>query len=326
MGCTRIHEFILARDRDLDQDIDALKKEATTWIVRLTSGDATVADANALKRWRAQSPAHESAFQDAAQTWNRLGPALETQLARPRAAVTRRRFLAAGSLAAGSAGAAFCLMELGIIPSMGMLLADYATAIGEQRTIRMPDGSTAALDGGTALSVRFSQTERQASLVAGAAVFDVAHDSARPFTVSAANGRTMGSDASFAVSLATDEVSVECLRGHVGVECRGRDDLIQGEAVNYSADGLSEKTKADIATSAAWRNGLLVFKNRTVSDVVSDLNRHRRGKIIVANSSLQARRISGVFHLDRPEEVLSHLEATLHARPVSLPGSVVVLL
>ncbi|MDE1991486.1 MAG: FecR domain-containing protein, partial [Rhizobiaceae bacterium] len=288
--------------------------------------NATVADADALKRWRAASDRHEQAFREAAQAWQRLGPALGARQIAPRAIMTRRRLLTAGGLAAGSAGVALGLSQIGILPLLDTWFADYATGIGEQRTVRLPDGSMATLDGGTALSIHFSQTDRAATLSSGAAVFDVAADAQRPFRLNAANGETASFDASFSAALGSDDVSIECLRGNVKVDCRGSDDLAEGEAVSYSSDGLGEKSKADVETSAAWRKGLLIFRNRTVADVVSDLNRHRKGKVIIASRSLRSQRVSGVFHLDRPEEILSHLETTMQTRPVALPGGIVLLM
>jgi transmembrane sensor len=45
--------------------LDPLIRDALAWVVRLKSGEATLADAERLVDWRAQSPAHERAFRDA---------------------------------------------------------------------------------------------------------------------------------------------------------------------------------------------------------------------------------------------------------------------
>lgn len=308
----------------MNRDLDALHKEATAWIVRLTSGHATGSDADALKRWRATSPGHEQAFQQAALTWRTLGPVLEEQRSSP--VFTRRRLLATGGAAAASSGLALGLAQIGILPSFDMLFADYSTEIGKQQTFHLPDGSIATLDGGSALSLTFSSTDRAATLSAGAAVFDVTPDTSRPFRLTASYGETITSDASFSVGLGSDDTSIECLRGRVQVNCHGREDIRSEEAITYSAEGLGQKTTTDPQTTAAWRKGLLVFKDRTIADVISDLNRHRRGTILIANSSLRKRRVSGVFHLDRPEEILAHLETTMQVRPIDLPGGVMLLI
>jgi len=58
---------------DPDGEADALKRDARRWVRQLVSGEATTADAEALKRWRQQSPAHESAFTEALRVWRGLG-------------------------------------------------------------------------------------------------------------------------------------------------------------------------------------------------------------------------------------------------------------
>jgi transmembrane sensor len=56
--------------------LDPLIRDALAWIVRLKSGEATLADAEQLIDWRAKSPAHESAFRDAVKCWRAIGRGL----------------------------------------------------------------------------------------------------------------------------------------------------------------------------------------------------------------------------------------------------------
>ncbi|MFO7190259.1 MAG: FecR/PupR family sigma factor regulator [Pseudomonadota bacterium] len=44
----------------------ALESQALAWIVRLTSGEATLEDAEAFRRWRGQSLAHARALAEMA--------------------------------------------------------------------------------------------------------------------------------------------------------------------------------------------------------------------------------------------------------------------
>jgi len=309
----------------LDENFEALRREATAWIVRITSGTATTEDAEALLRWRSRSDAHEQAFQQSARLWKNLGSALGETRKTSASTVTRRSFIAAGSVAAGAAGVGIVLSELGFLPSVDAMLADYATGVGEQRTVELLDGSTAILDGGTTLSLDYSPSSRHLVLTSGAAVFNVVHDAARPFVVTAANGDTTATGTSFSVKHGEEDVSIECLEGHITVQCLGDSQLNGGEGISYSRAGLGKKVAADIETAAAWRRGLLIFEDRPLADVVSDLNRHRRGRVVIASSNLRSRRMSGVFHLNRPDEILAHLEETLQVRPVSLVGGIVLL-
>lgn len=75
-------------DRDMPQgmldsdrnshDLTPLEREAHSWIRRLTSGEASAADAVALQRWCEQSPSHAAAFSEASQFWQAFGPAGES--------------------------------------------------------------------------------------------------------------------------------------------------------------------------------------------------------------------------------------------------------
>ena len=65
---------------DTGPELPLLTREAITWLLRLTSGEATVEDADAFKRWHAQSPDHAAAWNEAVRLWRALGPALREWL------------------------------------------------------------------------------------------------------------------------------------------------------------------------------------------------------------------------------------------------------
>lgn len=314
----------------MDDDLDALKREATQWIVRLTSGKATVEDAEALRVWRARSPQNERAFREASRLWRNIKPALqpasETTDRRQGSLFSRRAFMTGGGIAASAAGAAFVMAELGFIPSINDFLADYATGVGETRTVTLSDGSTAVLDGRTSLAVHYDSDVRRISLESGAAVFEVNDTDTRPFEVIASNGISRMSSGSLSIALALDDVSVICIYGHVDIECKASLTIGEGEGVIYSWGGIKERGTRDVATVAAWREGLLIFKDRPLGNVIADLNRHRRGKVVLARRALSSHHVSGVFHLDRPDEILAHFQDTLHLRSLSLMGGVIVLM
>lgn len=311
-------------ERPREVDTDNTEREAFAWVTRVTSGDATSDDAEKLAAWRSQSPEHEAAYRQAVTLWKATGPALLASAGNRRSAMSRRRFLgataAATSAAAGAAAASF----LGVLPPLGAFLADYSTARGEQLRVTLDDGSTVELDGGSMLSVDYTARERSLTLGGGAAVFTVARDPQRPFVVSAGNGRTEALGTTFAVGHGDGEVTVDCIAGSIEVACGARAELAAGDTVTYSQAGLGGVTAGATDDMAAWRRGLLVFRDRTLANVVLDINRHRTGRVVIADAELGRRRVSGVFHLDRPDEVIAHLEASLDLRSRSLAGVVLL--
>jgi transmembrane sensor len=77
----------VAKRTDRHHPPDPLMRDALAWIVRLTSGDATLADAELLLDWRGRSPKHEQAYREAVKCWR----ALAAGLLAPSSAVTRRQ-------------------------------------------------------------------------------------------------------------------------------------------------------------------------------------------------------------------------------------------
>jgi len=69
--------------QDSEPELSPLTREAIAWLLRLTSGDATVADADAFKHWYSQGPDHAAAWSKAVRLWRALGPALREQLEEP---------------------------------------------------------------------------------------------------------------------------------------------------------------------------------------------------------------------------------------------------
>ena len=65
---------------DTGPELPSLTREAIVWLLRLTSGEATVEDADAFKRWHAEGPDHAAAWSEAVRLWRALGPALREWL------------------------------------------------------------------------------------------------------------------------------------------------------------------------------------------------------------------------------------------------------
>jgi transmembrane sensor len=314
--------------RDIN-DLDPLTRDALAWMMRLTSGDATGEDAEALRIWRNQSPDHEAAYRAAVRLWKAAGNAIAGAAPahdRPSSWATFFRYAAvAASLA--------CLVVLGLQqifgPSFAELNADYRTRIGERRQVTLADGSVTDMNTGSSLSVQFGAAERRIDLVAGEAVFAVRSDPDRPFVVTAGNGRTTAIGTVFAVRHEEARIVVTCLEGLIEV-ASGPGPAARataGQQVVYGGSGVtgSGPVAADITTATAWQKGLLVFRDMPMRRVVDELNRYRRGRIVIANGDLADRRVSGVFHLDRPDEVLSHAERTLGFHQTDITQALTIL-
>lgn len=299
----------------------ALSDAAIDWLVRLKSGHATADDHAAFAAWREQSTEHELAAREAEMVWHGVGLAGDRartlQRKERRAKVTRRAVLGGGTLAA----VGFIVARSGVIGPR--LLADYVTEVGEQRTVGLVDGSSVFMNANSAFSVKFSARERRLSLLEGQAVFTVAHDTARPFIVEAGDGQTRAVGTVFDVDIRSDQVIVTVVEGVVAITTDQAPDPVVArvdQRVHYLPRGrpsTPEAANADIET--AWRRGKLIFNRRPLADVVGDIERYRRGRIVLVGDGLRSLEVTGVFDLNDPEAILRTIEDSLPVQMTRLP-------
>lgn len=299
-----------------------LSDEAIDWLVRLNSGSASEEDHTAFDAWRAQSDAHESAAVEAEMIWYGVGMAGDEQRASERQVVrrrlTRRAVLGGGVIAAGGLAA----HQTGLIGPG--LFADHVTGTGERREVALADGSVVRMNAETAVSVDLGEAERRLTLHRGQAIFEVAHDAARPFIVEAKGGQTRAVGTAFDIDVRHDEVVVTVIEGVVDVASSGAPtEVARAQAdqhIRYGAAGApsaAQNVNADVET--AWRRGKLIFDRKPLSDVVGEIDRQYRGRIVIANRRTAELEVTGVFDLDNPDAVLAAIEISLPVRIVRLP-------
>ncbi|MGQ4274689.1 FecR family protein [Terrihabitans sp. B22-R8] len=292
-----------------------------SWVVRIKSGEATRMDAHRLSAWRAQSSAHEEAFREAADLWRKMGaPAAAT--AEFSGGIGRRGFLTSAA-AAGVAGLVFGGSELGFWPGISEWMVDHRTGVGEQRTITLADGIQAELNTRTGLSVEKNAQVTRISLVYGEAAFRFATPSC-PLEVRAGTGTVRAStDALFTARVSDGPTQITCLEGEVETVGMPRITLMPGQQTIVAATGFERPAAVNADSVSAWRQGMLVFEDRSLEDVVAELNRYRQGRIFLTASN--PRRVNGIFHLARPDEALAHFAHTFGLNLTRLPGGIVLL-
>lgn len=323
-------------DRTEIATLTPLEREAQDWLARLSSGEATDADAAALRQWCAQSPAHGLAFAEARRFWTLLRPAGEefrveapqsATWTRARASAGRapsRRLVLGGALAASAAALAVIRPPLGLWPSIFELNADYRTGPGEQRRIAIADLGAVELNTRTSLSLRGDAQARTIELVAGEADFEITQS--RPVTVLAAGGRASAREARFEVRVEGTAVRVTCLSAAVDVACGARTvTLLPNQRVSYGAGELSDVTAVDPSLAGAWRQGLIICNNTPLPELVSELNRYRQGRILLVRPALVHLVVSGRFRTTEPDQALLQLQRAFGLAIRHLPGGFALL-
>lgn len=320
-------------------ELEAVLTEALAWVIRLHSGDATSDDAAALEQWRCERPEHETAFRDAVRLWRTFGEAtrrlvaekqgVRTELDARTRKLIRRRGLIGGAIAASLGGAYFAVQPpLGLWPSLEELSADYRTAKGEQRAVTLSNDVSLKLNTQTAIAVRSIKDNAHIELISGEASIMAKRAGASPLVVDAAAGRITAFRANFDVRCLDGAASVSCIDGAVDVELKGRAVRItNGQQVSYAAaTGLGSPLPVDPAQATAWQDGLLIVRDWRLTRLVDEINRYRRGKIIVMDAQLGNRMVTGTFHLDHLDDFIGQAQGLFGASVRSLPGGVVLLL
>ncbi|KMO43536.1 iron dicitrate transport regulator FecR [Methylobacterium tarhaniae] len=300
-------------------DEDPIDEAAAGWVVRLSSTDATEADRAAFEAWHAADPAHEAAYAEMHALWHRLG-----HLPSP-APGTRRRRARTGPacLAVALVLGAALAYRAGLAD---WLRADLWSGVGEIGHATLADGSRVDLNTGTALALHFTGTERRVALLRGEAVFDVAHDPGRPFIVEGGGVSVRAVGTVFFVRADGASQPVGVAEGRVEVTESGRRlQVSAGEAVRAQAGAAPAVVKADVARATAWRDGRLIVSGERLSDVLAELARYRRGRILLLDAKAGERRVTGAFDPRNTDDALDALAASLSLRVTRLTPLMVLV-
>lgn len=312
----------------------SITEAAAEWAVRLHAGALTEQEQAELRHWIACDSRHEAALRFAEQTWAALGELHKEESVhrqRPSAAALplsrsrrRRRWqrVAAVALIVMAAG-------VGWVRGPDMLLrmqADYVTQKGEVRTVHLVDGSSVELDSASAIRLDYDGVQRRISLIQGAAIFDVAPmvgDETRPFVVQSAGGQTRALGTRFVVGREDDRQAwVGVLQHSVQVSLHGTQRVLkEGQAARYNPhDGVVPLAEFDVDRATSWRRGVLIFDRLPLAQVVEQLNRYRPGRVVLTDTALGNREVSGVFRLDMLDTALDTLTHELQVQRLDLAG------
>lgn len=330
----------------LTQDQDCIDTVAAEWVARRGAGPLSAVEQRELSAWLHADPRHQVAFEEARLAWCLLGQLAEVgdlsdlHPSLPKSIRGRARPFRRGRMLSRIAAAAACLLMLvggaafWLVDPVLLLRADYRTAPGERRLIVLDDGSEIDLGPDSAIAIKYSDHQRRVELLAGQAYFSVAplsDNGFRPFIVAAASGTARALGTQYMVSCLPTAVAVTVIEHDVEVVRTAADGhqervvLGIGQSVHYDDSGLSFPEEVNLAQATAWRRDRLIFDQVPLAEVVAELNRYRHGKILITDSQLAERLVSGVFHVQDPEAVLATIVRDLHVRTLSLPPFVTLL-
>jgi transmembrane sensor len=325
----------------------SVEQEASEWIARLEAEDVTPEDRARFAAWLRANPQNSQAFEDVSATWRRFvvaGPLadMKTGAGVPADSDAGADVNAGASATAGSDGSpevgvgggahtavvlqhrkrnwglaiAAATVVAALLTSVYMQKAPHLTAIttavGEQVTVPLADGSFMELNSNSVARIDYTSRQRTIHLDRGEAFFRVAHDTRRPFWVTAGGGWVRAVGTEFNVYLRPQSLQVTVREGTVRAgESRGSLSAVQPDEQKLAAwvtlsggqqadlDSTAARKRAlsadELADTVAWRSGTVYFENRPLTEVVDELNRYSAAPLILEDPALRALPVGGAF-------------------------------
>jgi transmembrane sensor len=290
-----------------------IRTAAQQWFARLLAPDCNDLERAAFNRWRAASPLHDAAYREVADVWERsaglredpvIAAALQEAM-RPAAPLGRPRHQRWWPALAAAASVVLAVAaSLWVFMPRDAAAIRYATALGEQRTVVLADGSRVVLDTGSELLAQIDEHMRKLTLQHGQADFEVRHDTARPFIVHVGDGSVTATGTHFQIRVGESDSIVTLLQGQVVVAANARDSsrpatLQPGERIAIEPAGrlgaLQAVSESELASARGWTSGNLVVKAWRLDAVVAEMNRYSSTKLRLGDPALGSVPISGVF-------------------------------
>ncbi|WP_336874087.1 FecR domain-containing protein [Pseudomonas juntendi] len=298
--------------------------EAADWLVQLQSGAATDDDHRAVQAWCQRSSQHALAWQRAEAILGEF-----RRLPAPVTGETLRRLSRQGAVSRRQA-----LQRVGMwllaAPAAWMAwreapwqqrAADARTAVGEQRSLTLADGSHVLLNTHTAIDIRFDARQRRIVLLAGEVLVTSANDPAtppRPLVVTTPQGHARALGSRFSVRIDGALTRVAVLQGTIAnrpLHAAASVQLKAGERTAFDADRVLPATPLENG-DLAWEHGMLLARDMRLADLLQELGRYRPG-VLRCHPAVRGLKVSGAFPVTDTDASLRLLADTL---PVTVQG------
>jgi len=309
-------------------------QEAADWLTRLQRPEVDETDWLAFDAWLSEPGAQEAydAIQAVDEEIFQRGAAVRGELAEPRRAAAKPAFMIdwrwLGGLGAAAAAAAIAIT----VAPWGELLPQpdtlYTTAKGESRTLDLADGTRIDLNTDSHLSVRLEKDARRVTVHDGQALFDVAHDSARPFLITAGDETVRVVGTKFDVRRRDGQLSVTVLRGLVEVSTDGEDAPVRlrpGQMLEH-VEGASGIVVRNVAAEdqVGWQSGRLIYRDQSLGRIVADMNHYFDRPLRLEGENTANLKFSGVLIVDGQDAMVRRLTSLLPLSATPTDDSIVL--
>ena len=198
-------------------------------------------------------------------------------------------------------------------------LVYYETmAVPDAKTkITLPDSSVVWLNANACLRYprEFSSACRQVT-IKGEALFEVRKDEKKPFIVQTEDIGIKVFGTTFNVEAEVDKTVVTLLTGKVGIYTKMNHTTVADRILKPGEQAVYEKSKTGLTVletntdnTISWVTGIFHFKDRTLEDIMKELQRAFHVKIHIENEALKKQTFNADFtDKETLDEILSILQ------------------
>lgn len=190
--------------------------------------------------------------------------------------------------------------------------------LGQISEFTFADGTRIWLNSGT--TIRFPNSTREEVrnvYLEGEAFFEVSEDKEKPFVVHAGNqeARVFGTSFNVRAYEGTEFIETTLVEGSLGVSANKGSEVVMlqpGEQFRLAVNGGKNiLQKVDTHHFEAWKEGKLIFRNKPLGEIVSDLERWYNVKIRFEQEEIKEYRFSGTILKYKPiDQILEAIKLT----------------
>jgi transmembrane sensor len=295
---------------------EEIDQHASRWLASRDARAPTLEEEAAFSQWLQDDIRHRVAYLKLEASWKRadklrglrpLDRDVDPDLLKP----ARRRLplaMAASLVAALVVAGGYFLHE-----KLGW--RHFQTRVGDFSRIVLDDGSVIDLNTDSEIRVRMG-ARREVRLLRGEGRFQVAHDTARPFIVSARDTDVRAVGTEFSVRL-RDSAQIDVLvsEGTVAIASAHvphAPPVSAGQAAVLLPNRMSvtRMEPQQFERLVAWTSGKLQFRGESLDEAIAEFNRYNRRHLTLADSSLAKLRVGGSFSATDPESFAAALTST----------------
>ena len=302
----------------------AADEQAALWAARLDGDSLDQTQRAELDAWLAKDPAHRALLSQYCQ----FSADLEEQIpvlvssgavALPEPPASKRaRWSFPRIMGLAVAAAAAVAVTVNVLRPAPQVQT-FAQASAQRGACTLADGTRVELNANTSVRFENSKTERRVRMAGGEALFHVAKDSSRPFTVETPAGsvRVTGTTFNVRTELTATGLEVTVVEGSIQVrpaDARGAQPnplpLIAGEQFSSRGGGVRPMDEKAIEDALAWRNGKVVFYDTPLNEAIARFAQYH-GRAIHVSAEVAGERVGGRYSLDDLMGFLAGLELVL---------------